>query len=230
MPPREPSLAPVEGFIRESSGDRAAAYIRRLIFDGELRPGTRVPQDDIARTLGVSRIPVREALIALERDGWVTIELHRGAFVNALSATAVQDHYDLYGLFYGLAAQRAMERTEIDLVAALQAIARELRATSDTAEFGRLAFEFHRTVVHEAHSPRIKVALRALAGLVPGDFFAFVPAAMDVERKGIAEIIRAMKKGDSEEVRSRYARMMHRIGREVVRRFDERGLFSLALP
>jgi DNA-binding GntR family transcriptional regulator len=64
---------------RLSSGDQAALYIRRLIFDGDLRPGTRVPQDEIAQTLGVSRIPVREALIALEREGWVTIELHRGA-------------------------------------------------------------------------------------------------------------------------------------------------------
>jgi len=52
-----------------SSGDQAALYIRRLMFDGDLRPGTRVPQDEIAQALGVSRIPVREALIALEREG-----------------------------------------------------------------------------------------------------------------------------------------------------------------
>ena len=76
---------------RLSSGDQAALYIRRLIFDGDLRPGTRVPQDEIAQTLGVSRIPVREALIALEREGWVTIELHRGAFINALDEDAVRE-------------------------------------------------------------------------------------------------------------------------------------------
>jgi DNA-binding GntR family transcriptional regulator len=52
--------------IRRSSGEQAAIYIRGLIFQGRLRQGDRVPQDEIARTLGVSRIPVREALLSLE--------------------------------------------------------------------------------------------------------------------------------------------------------------------
>src|SRR6266550_2157189 len=88
----EPRLA------RRSSGDEAALLIRRMIFDGELHPGERVPQDDVAAMLGISRIPVREALIALEREGWVTIEMHRGAFVNALDARSVRDHYELFAL------------------------------------------------------------------------------------------------------------------------------------
>jgi len=50
------------------------------MFDGTLGPGEKIPQDDVAGVLGISRIPVREALIALEREGRVTIELHRGAF------------------------------------------------------------------------------------------------------------------------------------------------------
>ena len=77
---------PGAAMIRQSSGEQAAVHIRRLIFDGELRPGDRVPQDEIAHTLGISRIPVREALIALEREGWVTIEMHRGAFISAIDA------------------------------------------------------------------------------------------------------------------------------------------------
>ena len=63
----------------------------------------RVPQDAIAQDLGVSRIPVREALIVLEREGWVTNEMHRGAFINALDEPTVHDHYELFGLIYGFA-------------------------------------------------------------------------------------------------------------------------------
>ncbi len=55
--------------VRTPSGEYIASHIRRLIFEGELRPGMRVPQDAIAQDLGVSRIPVREALIVLEREG-----------------------------------------------------------------------------------------------------------------------------------------------------------------
>ncbi len=68
----------------------------------------RVPQDAIAQELGVSRIPVREALIVLEREGWVTNEMHRGAFINTLDEPTVHDHYELFGLIYGFAAKRAL--------------------------------------------------------------------------------------------------------------------------
>ncbi|MFM6944772.1 MAG: GntR family transcriptional regulator, partial [Bacteroidota bacterium] len=58
----------------------------------------------------MSRIPVREAIIALESEGWLRVEPHRGAFVNALDDRVVLDHYALYGRYFGFAAQRAIER------------------------------------------------------------------------------------------------------------------------
>ena len=102
---------PERQFNRRTSGDEAALYIRRLIFDGYLRPGARVHQDDVAKAVGISRIPVREALISLERQGWVTIEPNRGAFVTTFDERAVRDHYELYGLVYGFAATKALERS-----------------------------------------------------------------------------------------------------------------------
>src|ERR1700722_2537018 len=101
--------------VRTPSGEHIASYVRSLIFEGELRPGMRVPQDAIAQDLGVSRIPVREALIVLEREGWVTNEMHRGAFINALDEPPVQGHYELFGLIYGFAAKRALARGATDL-------------------------------------------------------------------------------------------------------------------
>src|SRR5947209_18031373 len=97
MAPRTPLPYDVR-LARRSSGEDAALLIKRMIFEGELKPGERVPQDDVAAMLGISRIPVREALIALEREGWVTIEMHRGAFVNSLDAPAVRDNHELFGL------------------------------------------------------------------------------------------------------------------------------------
>src|SRR5213075_1965678 len=109
---------------RLSSGDHAEVYIKRLIFDQHLKAGDRVPQDDVASALGISRIPVREALIALEREGWVTIEMHRGAFVNEFDEQTVRDHYTLFGLVYGFATRRALARDDGtgDLVATLDAV------------------------------------------------------------------------------------------------------------
>jgi DNA-binding GntR family transcriptional regulator len=219
---------PTDDFTRRSSGEQAALYIRRLIFDGELRPGTRVPQDEVAQALGISRIPVREALIALEREGWVTIELNRGAFVNALDADAIRDSYELFGLVYGFATRCAMARSDNGLVDRLTELARELRTTDDAAEVERLAAAFHTTTVDAARSPRIKVVLRATARLVTGNFFAEVPGAIAVERKGVDAIVKALRAGDVDTAADAYLDMLRRQGELVVTLFQSRGLFAAA--
>jgi DNA-binding GntR family transcriptional regulator len=213
---------------RLSSGDQAALYIRRLIFDGDLRPGTRVPQDEIAQTLGVSRIPVREALIALEREGWVTIELHRGAFINALDEDAVRDHYELYGLVYGFAAQRALTRSPSgELTDTLDELVKDLRRTKAPEDVTQLTVRFHRAIVDAARSHRIKVVIRAMSGMVPGDFFSLVPDAIAIERRGLPAIAKAIRDDDHDRVADEYVRMMRSVGEKVVHLFKSRGLFEL---
>jgi DNA-binding GntR family transcriptional regulator len=217
-----------EAPVRQSSGEHAAVYIRRLIFDGRLRPGERIPQEQIAHALGLSRIPVREALIALEREGWLTIEMHRGAFVNALDEQAAHDTYELFGLVYGFAVRRAIGRARPDLAVRVDELARQLTRTDDPEEMQRLTIAFHAAVVDAAASPRIKVVLRAMSGLVPGNFFALVPGAIEVEQQGLTDIAQAVARGDADRASDEYESMMSRIGELVVRLFAERGLFEEA--
>jgi DNA-binding GntR family transcriptional regulator len=212
--------------VRRSSGNDAALYIRRLIFEGELRPGERVPQDEIAQELGISRIPIREALIALESGGWVTIELHRGAFVTALDEQAVRDHYELYGLVYGFAAKRALARKAPGLDDELAKMADLFNETDDPEELEGLAIDFHAAITGAARSPRINVVLRAMSGLVPGNFFELVPAAIEGERRGLTAIARAMKRRDGDRAATEYQRMMRRQADNVVAVLRERGLLD----
>ena len=209
-----------------SSGDLAARYIKKLIFDQHLRPGDRVPQDEVAQALGISRIPVREALIALERDGWVTIELHRGAFVNELDAAAVRDHYDLFGLVYCYAVRRAMERDAAALVAELDSILTELGDADDARLMARASIAFHDAAINVAQSPRIQVLMGAMSGLIPGNFFAEVPDAMEVGREGLTAIAKAVRAGDAEGADEAWQTMMRRQGDSVVTLFEGRGFFT----
>ncbi|MCU1430226.1 MAG: transcriptional regulator, GntR family [Actinomycetia bacterium] len=220
MPPPKGAIA------RQTSADQAARYIRRLIFDADLRPHDRVPQDAVASVLGISRIPVREALIALEREGWVTIEPHRGAFVNALDEAAVRDHFELYGLTFGLAAQRAIERGVAPLVAALEPLVAGVREETDADRFSRLAVAFHDAVVAAAASPRIGVVLRAISTLVPGNFFALIPNAIPIEREGLVALLDAFRAGDPVRARDEYIDMMRRQADQVVTLFAARELFG----
>lgn len=216
---------PEREFNRLSGGEAAALYIRRLIFEGRLRPGERVPQDDIARALRISRIPIREALVVLEQQGWVNVEKNRGAFVSVLDEQAVRDHYELYGLVYGFAARKALERGDATLSEKLGQVAEDFARAQTPEEANHVAIAFHAAVVDAACSPRINVLLRAMSALVPGNFYTLVPKAMKLQRPGFRGIARAVKRGDGERAAAEYTKMMRRVAREVVVLFRERGLF-----
>jgi DNA-binding GntR family transcriptional regulator len=221
-------MSTVEPLDRRTSADHAANYIKRLIFDHSLRAGDRVPQDEVAEALGISRIPVREALIALEREGWVTIETHRGAFVNLFDERAVRDQYTMFGLMFGFAIQRALSRVDdpSELADRLGEIVAGLGEKDDPVSAARVALSFNRTVVEAARSPRIDTILRAMSGFIPGNFFAEVPGSMLVERKAFAAILRAVGRNDGAAASKGYEAMMRKHGDLVVELLEARGLFD----
>lgn len=218
--------APDGSAVRQASGEHAATYIRRLIFDGELQQGSRLPQDQIARALGVSRIPVREAVVALEREGWVTTRLHKGAFINSFDEDTIRDHYGLFALIYGLAVRRTIARNDPEVIARLGELAREVASTDDPATVGRGALAFHSLVVEAAHSPRIPVVLRAMSALVPGPFFEVVTGSIPPEQKGLTAIARLAKKGDADRAVEEYSKMFKLQADAVVELFRQRNLVT----
>ncbi len=211
--------------VRLTSGDRAALFIRRLVFEGRLRPGDRVPQAEVAAALGMSRIPVREALIVLEREGWVTLEPHRGAFVNGFDERGVRDHYALFALLYGTAARYALGR-EPHLSSRLAPLVKELRTAEDPTDVARLTLAFHDAIIAAAQMPRLWVLLGALPGLIPGNFFKWVPGSIEVEKKGLLAIARAVKADDPDAAAAGYEDMLSRQGDLVVTLFKDRGFFD----
>lgn len=93
---RDTSLAKL---ARESLMDR--------ILKGELQPGARVSEPEVCERLGMSRVPVREALRELESSGLVVSRKHAGVFVREIEAAEVRDLYELRGLYDGFAGARA---------------------------------------------------------------------------------------------------------------------------
>ncbi len=215
-----------ERLVRQNASEAVAAHVRKLIFDGELRPGDKVPQQEIADALGISRIPVREALVALERDGVVSIEPHRGAFVSAFDSAAVEDHYELYGLVYGHASRRCVERADADVLAELQILADRIAREKRPGPLLELAADFHAIVHRVGGSPRLRAILNSLSGIVPGNFFEVIPGAAAIARDVFPEIVASMTAGDAEAAAAR-CRAMHRAqGARVIAYLEAQGAFA----
>ncbi|GAA3382553.1 GntR family transcriptional regulator [Cryptosporangium minutisporangium] len=215
------------GLSRPTSAQQVAAHIRRMIFEQRLRAGERVPQDEIAAELRVSRVPVREAVIALDREGWVTSRPHLGAFVNGLDENSVRDHYELLGLAYGLAARRAVERGSEDGVTTLANIAKELQATNDADAFSALNTAFLRQLLLMASSRRITAVARVITtNIVPGNFFAEVPGAIRIHKRGLRAVVKALRAGDGPGAEVAFVDTLRAEADGVVSLLADRGLLS----
>jgi DNA-binding GntR family transcriptional regulator len=190
-------MAPLPGDA-ETRAEAVARHVRRLVFDGRLQPGQRLPQDDIARAVGVSRIPVREAIIALEREGWLRVEPHRGTFVNALDDRAITDRFALYGRFFGFAARRAIGRMTAADLEELTDLAARLARVNSAAAVERANDAYLSRLTDLAASSRLRTAFRSIAQVVPGNFFAAVPASIPIQNRGIAALHAAVEAGDAD--------------------------------
>jgi DNA-binding GntR family transcriptional regulator len=91
----------------EALGQEITRRIEAMILDGRLRPGERLNEVTLARDLGVSRGPVREAARALEKTGLVTVIMNRGGFVRSLTLAEAMDIYEINATLFGLAARNA---------------------------------------------------------------------------------------------------------------------------
>jgi DNA-binding GntR family transcriptional regulator len=112
-----------------SVADLAYERIRSLVLGGELAPGTRLGQVELAERLGISRTPVREALRRLGGEGLVEGYSNRGFRVADLGLDAVLRRLEVRAILEpGIAALAAGRRTERDLEAMQEAIDAEMRA------------------------------------------------------------------------------------------------------
>lgn len=134
-----------------------AEELRRRIVDGEFESGFQLRQDALAAEFGVSRIPVREALMQLEAEGLVKIHPHRGAIVSELSTDEIDELFELRALLEPrLLKASAPHLTDADykrLNEILQEYASELKAMH-VSRWGELNNEFHRVLYQHARQPR----------------------------------------------------------------------------
>jgi DNA-binding GntR family transcriptional regulator len=151
--------------------DQVVDHILNLIMTGKLRSGDRVDRNEIALGLGVSRVPIQEALVQLEHDGIVSTRYHRGAFVERFDEATVLEHHELDGLLNGIASARAATTPTPRILGQLDSLMRSLRTAKEARAFSEIAGEYRRTVNDEYAGPRLHATIRASQNLIPRMFW-----------------------------------------------------------
>jgi len=154
MPPASPARKTLQ---HRTISSAVAEELRRRIVDGEFKSGFQLRQDALAAEFGVSRIPVREALMQLEAEGLVKIHPHRGAIVSELSTEEIGELFELRALLEPRLLEASAPRlTEADykrLNEILREYASELQAMH-IGRWGELNNEFHMVLYQHAGQPR----------------------------------------------------------------------------
>ncbi|MBB1041686.1 GntR family transcriptional regulator [Dietzia cercidiphylli] len=206
----DPGPEPVVGLepvVRESTPALIARTLRRAISDGTFPPGTQLGEAALARSLGVSRGPLREAMQRLTQEGLLVSHRNRGLFVADLSAEAVEDMYLLRTTVETAALDRVLDLglgvvTADALDAAVDAMA-SLADEPRSEAMVAADLDFHHVLVEAARSPRLSrvhetvlvetsMCLHAMRGTYSD------AASRLIEHRAIADAVRA---GDPDRAR-----------------------------
>lgn len=201
--------------------DLAAQEIRHRVFNGDLRPGQKVDQDLLADELGISKLPVREALISLGYEGIIDQVARRGAFVAALSRDDIRDHYVVFGMVGGLAAERAAKRISDADLARLAELADLMECGTPGHEQDRMNFEFHRLINRASDSGRLLSILGSLGRLIPHGWFESHGGWADRAHSEHREILEALMRRDGPAARDLTERHFAGGGDVAVRRLED---------
>ncbi len=168
------------------------------IIKGEFAPGQRLKDSELAERLGVSRTPVREALLRLEREGFITAQKHLGFSVKHLRESEIREVYPLVSLLECHALKNAPLPSP-EKIAALRGIGRSIREESDDP-LARIELDssWHKALVEETGNQHLLRVLAELKRIVFRYEYAFMQVAEFVNESLMEHegVVAALEQGD----------------------------------
>ncbi len=161
-----PDAGPI---ARPSLHDQLTGRLRTLIVEGELAPGTRVPERELCDRFQVSRTPLREALKVLASEGLLELAPNRGARVAQLTVEAVEELFPVMGALEALAGELAAQRITTEGLAEVRALHYQMvlhYERGELAPYFRLNQQIHERILDWAGNPTLVTLYRGLAGRI----------------------------------------------------------------
>jgi len=198
--------------------------IRQEILYGELRPGDRLRLEDLAKRLGVSLTPVREAIQHLEADGLVVCEPHKGARVAGLSLEEIRVIYAMREALESLATRLAVPRLTEREMAHLEAMNRRARAAyarGDLVTVRECNYDFHMTLYRACRCRTLAKMVENLLTCSPFNFLWNEPRRA---RRSLAEhdtVLEALRRRDIEAAVEKVREHIVSVGRGILKQLGD---------
>lgn len=147
------------GLKFSSLSDQVYAYLRRQMNQGDLLPGSTINIGEIAKQLGISKTPLRDALIHLELEGFVTIIPRRGVRVNQLKFEDVKNAYDAVGLVESFIILECIDKITSTHIKKLESLNDKMIADIHSNNFSQLFktnLEFHNVYLNVSDNELLK--------------------------------------------------------------------------
>ena len=192
----QPSLA-------RTASAAAADLIRQAVIDGRIAPGQRLKEAELAKQLGISRTPIREALLVLQTEGLLEATPNRGATVRAYDARELEEMYELRAVLEGHAARRAAARVDAEQLEELRASCDRFALLLERDDLPALVAEnnlFHDVILDAAGSERLRGMVRQVVtlALVYKSYVGYSPAQASASLHTHLQLVTALEQGDGE--------------------------------
>ncbi|MCU1374274.1 MAG: GntR family transcriptional regulator [Actinomycetia bacterium] len=195
--------------VHRSMADEVAAELRRMVLAGEFEAGERLTQDRLAKTLGVSTMPVREALLRLAAEGLIIASANRSFSVASNTTDDLRDIFWMHSTLQGELARRACLHADDDLVKALtESHKRYLDVIDDIDARFDANWQFFRAVNLASHAPRLLLMIRSTLRFFP-DILHNAPGSPELAGKWQHDLLRAITKREPDKAKAvseKYAR------------------------
>jgi DNA-binding GntR family transcriptional regulator len=189
----------------QSMADQVTDRIRRLILSQELQPGQRIKQAELAAMMGVSTMPVREALLRLVSEGMVIADMNR-SFTVAMTTTpgGIRDIYWIHSVLAGELTSRAWDRRNDDLIKVITAHHEKYMAAIKSGahpELFKANWDFHAAIHRAAEAPAIALTMKNTLRYFP-DFSYDVPGWNELAADWQTGLLDQFVKGNREGARA----------------------------
>ncbi len=196
----------IQAIVRQTLADHVADKVREAIIRGDIAEGAMIGEVQLSNMLGVSRVPVREALIELAHDGILSFDKRGRAWVKHFTKHDYEEVISLRLTLESMSVRLAAERLTADDVAAMSDNIATMEETTDAIAFSRLDTEFHELIMRASRHDRLLACWETLSSqfavLLARVQKTFEQASIEAARNATTQdhqaILRALKVHDAE--------------------------------